>query len=213
MDKQYLEQKHATGTCESGCICRSIVALSRKPWKVSRKAAVAVLMMTLAHAALSQAEERQGKPSGDALAITVVTGTNAVRQATGGEAVWGKPMTSMTELSVVATNTDAVFVVIPTRDGSRTSEIKTEVSSVAASVAATGVKIGTFLLSKDAPQYEDLVRQVGSPAVLVLRKGRGMAAAKEKEITKDGLLKVFAAAWHPAGGCPSGCSHETSESK
>ena len=119
--------------------------------------------------------------------------------------IWFNPKA----LNIVATNTEAVFVVVPSSDGTRTAAIQKEVAGAAATMTGKGTKVGTFLLSPDSKDYAGVVEQVGSPAVLAMVKGRGMAVVKDKEVTQEGLLKAYVGASRPSSGCcgssSSGC--------
>lgn len=167
--------------------------------------AVAAGVTVAVHAVRTNAVEGEKTSQDYSGVIPVVATGNAVKAADveGGVA----PLKTLAELNVLATNTEAVFVVIPSTDGERTAAIQKEVKAAAVTITARGTKIGTFILSRDAQEYAGVVKQVGAPAVLAMVKGRGMAAVNDKEITQEGLLKGFVGASRPSGCGPSsgGC--------
>ena len=203
MNEQNGSQKEETGVCGPGCNCGSTGFSSRTRWVVCGVVALAAVVTATTHVARTNAAESQARQQDYSTATPVVAGTNVVKPAVDA-AAWGVPLRALAELNTVATNTEAVFVVVPSLDGNRTSAIQKEVSAAAATITGRGTKVGTFLLSRDAQEYAGLMEQVGAPAVLTMVKGRGMAAVKDKEVTQDGLLKAYVAASRPSGCCPSG---------
>lgn len=109
---------------------------------------------------------------------------------------------------MVATHTDAVFVVIPAEDAARTVAIQKEVAAASATISGRGTKMGKYLLGKDAEDYKGVVAQLGAPSVLAMVKNRGMAVVADKDVSQDALMKAFVSASRPRSGCgcgPSGC--------
>jgi hypothetical protein len=144
-------------------------------------------------------------------ALPVVAASAVAPSVVQDAAGWVPPLKGLSELNVVATNTEAVFVVIPSDDAARTEAIQKEVAAASATIRGRGTKTGKYLLSKDAEDYKGVVAQLGAPSVLAMVKGRGMAVVADKEVTQDALMKAFVGASRPqsgcgAGGCgPSGC--------
>ena len=205
MNEQSENQDQESGTCGPGCNCGATGVSLRTKWLVCGVVAVAAVVTAATHAARLNAAEVQAKPATYATSIPLFAGTNAAKPAVE-VAGWGAPLKTLAELNTAATNTEAVFVVVPASDGTRTAAIQKEVTGAAATMTAKGTKVGTFLLSRDAQEYAGLVEQVGAPAVLAMVKGRGMAAVKDKEVTQDGLLKAYVAASRPSSCCGSGSS-------
>ena len=204
MNEQNDKQKQESGTCGPGCNCGTTGVTSRTKWVVCSVVAVAAVVTAATHVARLNAAESQEKQADYSTAIPVFAGTNAAKPAVE-VAGWGAPLKTLAELNTVATNTEAVFVVVPSSDGTRTAAVQKEVTGAAATMTAKGTKVGTFLLSRDAQECAGLVEQVGAPAVLAMVKGRGMAAVKDKDVTQEGLLKAYVGASRPSGCGPSGC--------
>ena len=209
MNEQDGSQKEETGACGPGCNCGTTGFSSRTRWMVCGIVAAAAVVTAVVHVSRVEAAESQKKQQDYSSAIPVVAMTNAAKPQAAA-AGWGVPLKSLAELNTVATNTDAVFVVVPSLDGERTAAIQKEVATAAATITGRGTKAGTFLLSRDAQEYAGLVQQTGVPVVLTMVKGGGMATVKDKEVTQDGLLKAYVAASRPSScggsGCgPSGC--------
>ena len=206
MNGQSDEVKNEAGTCGPGCNCGSTGVGKRAKWLISGAVMLAACVVTAAR--ISGAKEADPKAQGFALPV-VAANPVALAAATGG-AGWEAPLKGMRELNVVATNTEAVFLVIPSDDATRTEAIQKEVSAASATLSERGTKVGKYILSKDAEDYKAVAQQLGAPTVLAMVKGKGMQAVADKEVTKDALLKAFVGASRPsacgAGGCgPSGC--------
>ena len=204
MNEQNEQREQESGTCGPGCNCGTTGVSSRTKWVVCSVVAVAAVVTAATHVARLNAAESQEKQADYSTSIPVFTGTNAAKPAAE-VAGWGAPLKTLAELNTVATNTEAVFVIVPSSDGTRTAAVQKEVTGAAATMTAKGTKVGTFLLSRDAQEYGGLVEQVGAPAVLAMVKGRGMAAVKDKDVTQEGLLKAYVGASRPSGCGPSGC--------
>ena len=211
MNGQSAEVKNEAGTCglDCSCHCGSAGVGKRAKWLISGMVILAACVVTAAR--ISGAKEAAPKADqGYAMpAVAANAATPAAVAAT--DATWGSPLKGISELNVVATNTEAVFVVIPADDAARTDAIQKEVTAAASTISEKGTQVGKFLLSKDAEDYKGVVAQTGAPAVLAMVKGKGMSVVADKEVTKDALLKAYVGASRPrsacgAGGCgPSGC--------
>ena len=190
MNAQNENHEQAAETCGPGCNCNSSGLGQRAKWVICSIVAVAAVVTAVTHVARLNAAESQENPAGYATSIAAVVTSSAVTPAVE-LAGWGAPLKALAELNIVATNTDAVFVVVPSTNAARTAAIRKEVAGAAATLTAKGTKVGTFLLSRDAKEFAGVVEQVGSPAVLAMVKGRGMAVAKDKEVTQEGILKAY----------------------
>lgn len=170
-----------------------------------------VILAACAVTAAKISGAKDGKPQAQGFALPVVAANAPAPVAATVSTGWDEPLKGMSELNVVATNTEAVFVVIPSEDAARTAAIQKEVAAASATITGRGTKVGKYLLSKDSEDYKGVVEQVGAPSVLAMVKGRGMAVVADKEVNQDALLKAFVGASRPqsgcgAGGCgPSGC--------
>lgn len=211
MSGQNDEVKNEAGTCGPGCNCGSTGLGKRSKWLISGAVMLAACVVTAAK--ISGAKEAAPQAQGFALPVVAASAT-APAAAAVTDATWGSPLKGVSELNVVATNTEAVFLVIPSDDAARTAAIQKEVSAAATTIAGRGTKTGKFLLSKDAEDYKGVVAQVGAPAVLAMVKGMGMSVVADKDVTQDALMKAFVGASRPrssgcgpsAGGCgPAGC--------
>ena len=203
MSGQNDEVKNASGDCGPGCSCNCGTGGlgKRSKWLISGVVVLAACAVTAAK--ISGAKEAAPQAQGFAMPA-VVAGATAPAAAVA-DATWGSPLKGISELNVVATNTEAVFVVIPSDDATRTAAIQKEVAAASATISGRGTKTGKFLLSKDAEDYKGVVAQLGAPSVLAMVKGKGMSVVADKEVTKDALLKAFVAASRPrSGGCGAG---------
>ncbi|HUU40142.1 MAG TPA: hypothetical protein VMW42_04300 [Desulfatiglandales bacterium] len=118
----------------------------------------------------------------------------------------GEYMESLSDLNKVALSQDAVFIFIPrAKDEAVQSEANEAVVAAQQSLKRSNIKVGLYTLSTNSPDYTGIEKQVQTPAILVVTKGRGMAAVSG-ELTETKLLQTFIATSR-AGGCgPSSCS-------
>ena len=207
MSGQNDDVKNEAGTCGSGCACHcgSSGRSKRSKWLISGAVVLAACVVTVTR--ISGAKEAEPKAQG--FALPVVAASAVAPAAATDSAGWEAPLKKMDELNVVATNTEAVFLVIPSDDAARTAAIQKEVSVASATLSEKGTQIGKYILSKDAEDYKAVVQQIGAPSVLAMVKGKGMSVVADKDVSKDALLKAFVGASRPrsscgAGGCGAG---------
>ena len=193
--------KPETGTCRRSCGATGMV---------TRSGRLVCGVVVLAVVSVTAAPSLGGK---EAAPQTQGVAVSAAVSAT--DPTWGTPLKSMRELKVLATNTETVFVVVPSDDAARTEAIQREVTAAVSALTEGGTNSGKFLLGKETADYKVLVEDFGAPAVLI--KGARMNAVTDKNVTKDALLKAFASVSRPlrfarpmsgcgAGGCgPKGC--------
>lgn len=195
--------KPEVGACGPGCNCGSTGIGKGSKWLICGVVVLAAVGVTVAR--ISGAKTTGQKAQGFALPV-------GAAGAVATDAAWGIPLKGMSELNLVATNKDAVFVVIPSDDNARTEAIQKEVAAASAVITGRGTKTGKFLLSKNAEDYKGVVTQVGAPAVVTMVKGCGMAVVADKEITQEALLKAFVGASRPrSSGCgTSACDPSSS---
>lgn len=207
MSGQSDEVKSEAGTCGPGCNCGSGGMGKGGKWLISGVVVLAACAVVAARVAGGKDDVPKAEQG---FALPVVAAPAAAPTAAPDAAEWDAPLKGLSELNVVATNTEAVFVVIPSDDAARTAAIQKEVAAASVTIASRGTKTGKFLLSKDASDYKGVAAQLGAPAVLAMVKGKGMQVVADKDVTQDALLKAFVGASRPsacgAGGCgPSGC--------
>jgi len=201
-------QEQDAKTCCPGCSCGTTGDGSRTKWAICSLVALAVVVVAAAHVSRIRTADRQVGPRGYAMSIPATTEQAAPAAELD---AWAAPLKALADLNVVATNTDGVFIVLPSGDTKRMATIRKEVAVAASTITARGTKIGTFLLSQDSQEYATAAQQVGIPAVLAICKGRGMAAVPDKEITQNNLLKAFVGASRPLSSacCPGGAGGST----
>lgn len=212
MNEQNDTQKQEAGACGPGCSCGTTGVGSRMKWVICGVVALAAVVTVAAHMARTRAASGLAKPQSYAVTIPVTAGDDVAQAARATDAdAWAAPLKGLAELNVVATNTDAVFLVLPSSDEVRMAAIRKEVGIAASTITARGTKVGRFLLSRDAQEYTGLAQQVGTPAVLAMCKGLGMAAVPDKDVTQGNLMKAFVSASRPSACGPgaSGCGPNT----
>jgi len=114
--------------------------------------------------------------------------------------LWGKPLDSLASLNKVATDTDAVFILLAAEDRQDMQPVTSEIEAAARKIQSSGTRISAFTLKKDAPNYTQLVRQFPVPCVLAMVKGRGMSGVTG-QITETKLIQAFVTASRPTSGC------------
>ena len=189
-------------SCGPDCCCGTAGGGSGKKWMICGAVALAAVVVVAAHVSRTRAADTP--KHGYAAAMPVVAPANVAKPALNA-GVWGVPLKALAELNLVASNTEAVFVVVPSSDGDRTVAIQKEVTAAAATLITRRTKIGTFILSQDSQEYAGLAKQIGAPAVIAMCKGGGMASVQDKQVTQESLLKAFVGASRPSGCGPSGC--------
>lgn len=209
MSDQEQDVRVGDGTCcGPGCKCGTGGLGKGVKWLIS---GVVVLAACAVVAARVSGEKASAPKAEQGFALPVAAAPAAAAAGTPELAGWDAPLKGLSELNVVATNTEAVFVVIPADDTVRTAAIQKEVAAASATITDRGTKVGKFLLSKDAEDYKGVVAQLGAPSVLAMVKNRGMSVVADKDVSQDALMKAFVGASRPrsacgAGGCgPSGC--------
>ncbi len=200
------ELKPVAVNCGPECACGTSGGGSRKKWIICGAVALAAVVVVAVRLSNAAAAKSQAPPRDYAAAVSVVTGPDAAKPASSADSeTWALPLKTLAELNKVAADTEAVFVVLPSKDENRMATILREVSAAAATIGARGSRMGRFLLSWDSPEYAALVSQVGSPAVLAFSKGGGMAAVRDEEVGQGNLLKAFVASSRPSGCGPRSC--------
>jgi hypothetical protein len=219
MSEQNDGTKQTSESCGPGCCCGASGTGSRTKWVVCGVVALAAVVVLAARALRAPPSDTQvaqtyvatqpGLSTVPSVVPTSVspaaTGVVANAETTDDAKTWGTPLRALSELNKVATDTEGVFLVLPSTNGNRTAEIQKEVLTAASTITAGGTRMGTFLLSREAQEYDGFVKRIGAPAVLAICKGRGMAGIPDGQVTQNNLLRAFLSASAPSGCGPSGC--------
>ncbi|MHC4156819.1 MAG: hypothetical protein ACYST6_18150 [Planctomycetota bacterium] len=119
-------------------------------------------------------------------------------------ALWGPELDSLASLDEVATEVDAVFILIAGRNQQDAQTLTGEIEAATKSIRSRGNRISAFRLKKDATDYENMAEQFSVPTVMVMVKGLGYSAVSD-QITEANLIEAFVTASQaPAGCCPPG---------
>lgn len=197
-------------TCGSGCDCKKGPSPTPLKWIVSGVVVAAAIAL-----AAKQLTQKQTDGESNFAAFPEKTAVQPAPGGVQGESTsWGVPLEGLSKLNTLAASVSAVFVLVPGDDEKKIAEIKREVEDAKTTIEKRGLKIACYVLSKTAPDYEPIAAQIGSPSVLALVKGAGMATAAKTDLTQDGLMKAYISASRPrtggcgtGGGCgPSGCN-------
>jgi hypothetical protein len=122
-------------------------------------------------------------------------------------ALWGPELDSIASLGKVATDTDAVFILLAADDQESNQAAIKQVEAAAKTIQSNGVRISAFRLKRGAPNYANLIKQLSAPCVLAMVKGGGLSGVQADQITEAKLVQAFVAASRPGSGCcPSGGS-------
>lgn len=122
----------------------------------------------------------------------------------GEPALWGPELNSLAALDEVATDVDAVFVLIGGRDQQDAGAIIGEIEAATGKIRSRGNRASAFKLKDGTAEYESLAEQFSVPTVLAMIKGLGYSAVSE-EITETNLLEAFVRASRaPSACCPPG---------
>ena len=112
---------------------------------------------------------------------------------------------SLSSLDNVAQEFDGVFILLASYDSEVTPAILKEITTASNAIASQGLRMGSFRLNSDAPDFASIGSQLPPPGILVAMKGRGMRGISCANVTQDKLLQTCIAAMNGGGGCcPSG---------
>jgi len=107
---------------------------------------------------------------------------------------------SLATLNEVATDADAVFVLLTEQNQAGSQAMAGEVEAAAQKIQSTGTQVAVFKLKQTAPEFAQFAQQVSVPCVLALVKGAGMDAVSG-EITETRLMQAYVAASRPTSSC------------
>ncbi len=202
--------------CDGGSCCPSGSDSGGKNWKIVVfilivVAAGVVLARSLISKSNSAVDQKQQlfatiSPDGK-LDAPAVVGAATETQASGQPApsLWGEPLDSISSVNKVATNADAVFILLAAEDQQADQTITKEIEAAAKTIRNGGTRVSAFRLTKDTPNYAQVAKQVSIPCVLTMVRGGGVSAVPADQITETKLVQAFVAASRPASGCcPAG---------
>ncbi|TKJ33510.1 MAG: hypothetical protein CEE38_20330 [Planctomycetes bacterium B3_Pla] len=138
--------------------------------------------------------------AGVVLAHSLVKKSDAMAEA----ALWGPELDSLASLDEVATEVDAVFILIAGKNQQDAQTLVGEIEAATKNIRSRGNQISAFRLKEDAADYENMAEQFSVPTVMAMVKGLGYSAVSG-QITEANLLDAFTTALQaPAGCCPPG---------
>jgi len=218
------DKENVQPCCEGGSCCPSGSSKGSQRGKI-----IAFLLIVVATGAVlanslvrkSQVEAGQSKtdfavietvnttemtsPTNDEAAIPVETNKIDNEHQKTISSLWKTELASLSSLSKVAVNTDAVFVFLGSPGERDSKGLAKQMEAALAKIKANGTRVSTFWLKDSAPEYASLAQQVTLPSVLALVKGGGMSMVSD-EISETKLVQAFVTASRPAAGCgPAGC--------
>jgi len=179
-----------SSACGPGCKCGAA------PMDKRRKMAVSIVVMCAVMGVLAYkvyAARRAAVASGPAnYEMAVAFGSAS-----------GQNLDAVSDLNRFATDQDAVFVFVPSKNGENISETsKAAVLSAHKLLVGQGAKVGLYTLKNTSPDYRGISAQVPVPALLVLSKGKGMSVVTG-EATTEKVLQAFVASSR-ASSCGTG---------
>lgn len=192
-----------TSACGAGCGCHAPATPANRRWIIG----AIVLGVAGAMAARALIKTNASSAQAPATAFAVPAASNAIAPAANSGALAQADKTSVgtslggfAELNTVATNTDAVFIYLPGKEGASKVAPSTPMQEAARMIQSkTGMKCGLYTLRAGTRDYGEIAAQMAVPGVLAMVKGRGMSPVSG-EITEANLLQGFIAA-SSAGGC------------
>ncbi len=125
--------------------------------------------------------------------------------------LWQADLDSLASLNTLASESDAVFVLLASNGQLNDQTITKEIEAAAQKIISNGNKVTAFRLKGSSADYAQLAKQVSVPSVIAMVKGRGMRAVSG-EITELKLVQAFVAASKssscaPGASCgPTGCA-------
>ena len=200
--------KRAAESCGPECSCQRPASGRRMKFVVCGAVLLVAVGVVAARLSVTGATEAQQGQANYSSTLNQVSQPKPA-QASQTPKPWAAPLNSMAQLNTVAADTEAVFVVLPTEDDAEMARIEQEVSEATSAVSSRGIRIKTFLLSDASQDYPRLAKQMGTPSVITMYKGRGSNVVSGDKISKDALLKAVVASSRPVssgGCCPGGAS-------
>lgn len=115
--------------------------------------------------------------------------------------LWGPELDSLASLNKVASDFDAVFILLTANNQESSQAAAKEIEAAARTVQSGGVRISAFRLSQGAPNYVNLTNQLSTPSVLAMVKGGGLSGVPAGQINESKLVQAYVAASRPSSGC------------
>lgn len=206
MNDQNNQFKQTEKSCGPGCNCGAPAAGARMKYVICGIVILAAVVVVAGRFTVKTNNAAQTRPAGYAATLPEVA-KPAIEQSGPVAAVsnaWGTPLKSLADLNTAAADTEGVFIVLASSDSEVMAAIQKEILSAAEKIKSSGSRMGTYLLSQNAPEYAVLAQQVGVPAVIAMRKGLGSALVQASRITQENLMRAFVAASRPSTCCSSG---------
>ncbi len=170
-------------------------------------AAGAVLAHSLIKKSRAAAEQSTGSFPAVVTSQKMERANAAKTEVAAGEAeiaLWGPELDSLASLDEVATDVEAVFILICGRDQQNAETIVSQIEAATQKIRSRGNRASAFRLKNETVDYENLARQFSVPSVLAMVKGLGYSAVSE-QITEANLLEAYVVASRaPSACCPPG---------
>lgn len=205
--------KQQASACGPECGCHATGGAGRMRWVLGLIVLLAaVTLVAWAMIKNNGASTRTTAPAFTAPPVAQTPASESGSAASSGqaakaaEASVGQSIVALSDLNVVAADTDAVFVFLPGKDETSgkapTAQIRGAVRTIESQVRN---KIGIFTLKPDSRDYEQVAAQMAVPGVLAMVKGRGMSAVFG-DITETKLVQAFVTASSTGACCGGGAA-------
>jgi MYXO-CTERM domain-containing protein len=198
--------KQQAATCGPGCGCHATRTPGKTRWVIGAIVLAAAGVMVVQAMIKSNGPSSQSSaPAFAALAASPTPAGESGSATNSGAAVpaaktsVGTSIGALAELNDVATNTDAVFIFLPGKEGASGNLPSTPMKGAARIIESKGLKCGLFTLKASSADYDQIAGKISLPGVLAMVKGRGMSSISG-DITEAKLVQGFVAA-SSAGGC------------
>jgi hypothetical protein len=120
----------------------------------------------------------------------------------------GKAIRALAEMDTLASEMNAVFVVVPAKDAEPTTADLAAIEGAKRSLEARfEIKIGLFTLLPGSRDYGELAGQMSLPGVVAIVK-TGVRRCISGELTQDRIVEGFMVAVGAGGCCPLGYPSE-----
>ena len=120
----------------------------------------------------------------------------------------GKAIGALAEMDTLASEMNAVFVVVPAKDAEPTTADLAAIEGARRSLEARfEIKIGLFTLLPGSRDYGELAGQMSVPGVVAIVK-TGVRRCISGELTQDRIVEGFMVAVGAGGCCPLGYPSE-----
>jgi hypothetical protein len=116
-------------------------------------------------------------------------------------ALWGPQLDSLASLNKVATDSDAVYILLAADDQERNRAATEQIEAAAKTIQSNGVRISAFRLKQNAPNYANFAKQLSTPCVLAMVKGGSVSGVSADQIAETKLVQAYVTASRPSSGC------------